>query len=172
MNFIAGLRTIREYLISLNLFESSASQTNPHRLRTEIISTRICIVLATIAVFILVFFAALEQTTQSITIRNPSQDTLDQLYSEYLTTVQCSCSQVEIPYKTFINISYKLHPVCSSVFITDSWINLLFSPDMTYYYPLDFRSSGNGQFQLLASLCLFANQTLNNAIADFLSTFS
>ncbi|CAF4114461.1 unnamed protein product, partial [Adineta steineri] len=174
-----GLRTIKEYLSSLNLFESSAGLTNPNRLRTEIISTRIYIVLATIAVFILVLFTALEDTTQSITIQNPSQDTFDQFYSEYLTrlqskdstTFQCSCSQIEIPYKTLINISYKLHPVCSSVFITDSWINLLFSPDMTYYYPIDFRSSGNGQFQLLASLCLFANQTLNNAIDDFLSDF-
>ncbi|CAF4031279.1 unnamed protein product, partial [Adineta steineri] len=179
MNFIAGLRTIKEYLSSLNLFESSAGLTNPNRLRTEVISTRIYIVLATIAVFILVLFTALEDTTQSITIQNPSQNTFDQFYSEYLTrlqskdstTFQCSCSQIEIPYKTLINISYKLHPVCSSVFITDSWINLLFSPDMTYYYPIDFRSSGNGQFQLLASLCLFAKQTLNNAIDDFLSDF-
>ncbi|CAF3857047.1 unnamed protein product [Adineta steineri] len=179
MNFIAGLRTIKEYLSSLNLFESSAGLTNPNRLRTEIISTRIYIVLANIAVFILLLFTALEHTTQSITIRNPSQDTFDQYYSEYSTrlqskdstTFQCSCSQVEIPYKTLVNISYKLHPVCSSVFISDSWINLLFSPDMTYYYPFDFRSSGNGQFQLLASLCLFANQALNNAIDDFLSNF-
>ncbi|CAF1210515.1 unnamed protein product [Adineta steineri] len=179
MNFIAGLRTIKEYLSSLNLFESSAGLTNPNRLRAEIISTRIYIVLANIAVFILLLFTALEHTTQSITIRNPSQDTFERYYSEYLTrlqsepstTFQCSCSQVEIPYKTFINISYKLHPVCSSVFISDSWVNLLFSPDMTYYYPFDFRSSGNGQFQLLASLCLFASQTLNNAIDDFLSNF-
>ncbi|CAF4191089.1 unnamed protein product, partial [Adineta steineri] len=179
MNFIAGLRTIKEYLSSLNLFESSAGLTNPNRLRTEIISTRIYIVLANIAVFILLLFTALEHTTQSITIRNPSQDTFERYYSEYSTrlqskdstTFQCSCSQVEIPYKTLINISYKLHPVCSSVFISDSWVNLLFSPDMTYYYPFDFRSSGNGQFQLLTSLCLFANQALNNAIDDFLSNF-
>ncbi|CAF1180168.1 unnamed protein product [Adineta steineri] len=179
MNFIAGLRTIKEYLISLNLFESTASRNDLNRLRTEIISTRIYIVLMAIAVFILVLFTALEDTTQSITIQNPSEDTFNQFYSEYLTrlqskdstTFQCSCSQVEIPYKTLINISYKLHPVCSSVFISDSWVNLLFSSDMTYYYPLDFRSSGNGQFQLLASLCLFANQALNNAIDDFLSNF-
>ncbi|CAF4129948.1 unnamed protein product, partial [Adineta steineri] len=179
MNFIAGLWTIKEFLNCLNLFESLATQTNPNRLRTELISTRIYMVLMTIAIVILALFTALENTTQSINIQNPSQDTFDRYYSEYLTrlqseystTFQCSCSQIEIPYRTFINITYKLHPVCSSVFVSHSWINLLFSPDMTYYYPIDFRSSGNGQFQLLASLCLFANQALNNAIDDFLSNF-
>ena len=41
---------------------------------------------------------------------------------------------------------------------------------MTYFFQLDFRSSATGQFQLLASLCLFANRTIQDAIDDFLSS--
>jgi hypothetical protein len=170
MGFIAALHYTRRRTVDLNLFESAATRSNPHHLRTAIISTRLYIVLLTIAVFILVLFTALAQKTQTVTIRNPSQDVFQQLYFQYSTTLQCPCSQVEIPYETFINISYDLHPVCSSVFVSDSWINLLFRPDIGYFFPLDFRSSGSGQFQLLASLCSFANRIIQDAIDDFLTS--
>jgi hypothetical protein len=170
MSFIAALHYTRRRAVELNLFESAATRSNPHHLRTAIISTRLYIVLLTIAVFILVLFTALAQKTQTVTIRNPSQDVFQQLYFQYSTTLQCPCSQVEISYRTFINISYDLHPVCSSVFVSDTWINLLFRPDMGYFFPLDFRSSGSGQFQLLASLCSFASRIIQDAIDDFLAS--
>jgi hypothetical protein len=169
MNFVAVLRSIKSFLIQLNLFESVDTRSNPDRLRTAIISTRLCIILMTIAVFILVLFTALSQRTQTVIIQNPSEDVFQELYLKYSTTLHCPCNQVEIPYKIFINTSYKFHPVCSSVFVSNSWINLLFRPDMGYFFPFDFRSSASGQFQLLASLCLFANRTIQDATDNFLS---
>jgi hypothetical protein len=170
MGLVATLRYIRTRAVQLNLFESAATRSNPHHLHTSIVSTRLYLILMTIAVFILVLFTALAKKTQTVTIQNPSQDVFQALYSKYSTTLQCPCSQLEIPYETFINISYDLHPVCSSVFVSDTWINLLSRPDIGYFFPLDFRSSGSGQFQLLASLCLFANRIIQDAIDDFLAS--
>jgi len=169
MSFVAILRSIKNFAAKLNLFESIETRSNPDHLRTAIITTRLYIILLTIAVFILVLFTALSQQIQTVTIQNPSEDVFQELDSKYSTTLQCSCSQVEIPYKTFINISYRFHPVCSSVFVSNSWINLLFRPDIGYFFPLDFRSSASGQFQLLASLCSFANRTIQEAVEDFFS---
>ncbi|UJR20676.1 hypothetical protein I4U23_023797 [Adineta vaga] len=170
MHFLAILRYIKIHIVNLNLFETIDTVTDPNRLRTAIISTRIYILLLTSAVFILSAFTALGQYVENITVRNPSQDVFQNLYSAYSSTLHCPCSHVEVPYETFINISYKFHPVCSSIFVSERWINLLFSPDMTYYHPFDFRSTGTNQFQLLASLCLFANRILQDAVDDFLST--
>jgi hypothetical protein len=169
MGFRTAIRYIKSVVTELNYFESAATRSNPEDLRTAIIATRFYISITATVVFILVLFTALGQQTLTVTIRNPSEDVSEELHSKYSTTLQCPCSQVQIPYETFINTSYKLHPVCSSVFVSDMWINLLFNHDMGYYFPLDFRSSASGQFQLLASLCLFLNRTIQDATDDFLS---
>ncbi|CAF1529101.1 unnamed protein product, partial [Adineta steineri] len=169
MKLRATLRYLRTRLVELNLFENSASRTDIHHLRTAIISTRVYLVLLITAVSILILTTALEQTTQTVTIQSPSENVFQKLYLKYSSTLQCPCNQVETLYKTFTTISYKLHPVCSSVFVSSTWINILFNPDIAYFHPLDFRSSASGQFQLLTSLCLFANRTVENAIDDFLS---
>jgi hypothetical protein len=126
MNFVTACRSIKKFFIQLNLFESIDSRSNAHHLRSAIIATRIYIILITMAVFILVFFTAFGQQTELITIKNPSEDVFQALYTKYSSTLQCPCNQIEISYKTFINISYTFHPVCSSVFVSNSWIDLLF----------------------------------------------
>ena len=51
----------------------------------------------------------------------------------------------------------------------DSWINLLFLPDdELIIFHLIFVHLLSGQFQLLASLCLFVNRTIQDAIDDYL----
>ncbi|CAF4164670.1 unnamed protein product, partial [Adineta steineri] len=169
MELRATLRYLRTRLVELNLFENSASRTDIHHLRTAIIFTRVYLVLLITVVVILILTTALEQTTQTVTVQSPSENVFQKLYLKYSSTLQCQCNQVETLYKTFTTISYKLHPVCSSVFVSSTWINILFNRDIAYFHPLDFRSSASGQFQLLTSLCLFANRTIENAIDDFLS---
>ena len=134
MAWVTAFRYIKTRAVELNFFESAATRSNLHDLRTAIIATRLYIIILTITVFILALFTALDQKTQTITVQNPSQDVFQKLYLDYSATLQCPCSQVEILYETFINISYNLHPVCSSVFVSDTWINLLFLPDMTYFF--------------------------------------
>ena len=169
MNFLVLLRSIKTFFIQLNLFESVESRSNAHYLRTTIIATRIYIVVMTIAVLAVVFLTAFNEQTQTVTVQNPSEDVFQTLHAKYSTTLQCPCKQVEIPYKTFVNISYTFHPVCSSIFVSKNWIDFVFRDDMGYYFPFDFRSAAPGHFQLLASLCSFAHRIVQDALDDSLS---
>lgn len=60
------------------------------------------------------------------------------------------------------------HEICSSSFLTDSWISSLFLANATSHNILDFRSFTFAQFQALALLC----QTAQSAIKDGVRTFN
>ena len=169
MNIVAAARWITVQGAQLNLFESLATRSNPFVLRTAIISTRFYIVLLTIAVMILATFTGFADQLQTVTIHNPSMATFEHLHSHHSTTLRCPCTHLNIVYDRFVNTSYRLHPICSSIFVSPAWIDLLFSPQIGYYFQLDFRSSASGQFQILSSLCSFANEVIQDAIDDQLS---
>jgi hypothetical protein len=46
---------------------------------------------------------------------------------------------------------------------------MLFNQNIGYYIQIDFRSSASGQFQLISSLCSLAQETVHDALDDFLS---
>ncbi|UJR19439.1 hypothetical protein I4U23_022569 [Adineta vaga] len=106
---------------------------------------------------------------QVIIVRNPSEFEFRTLQENYPNTLTCPCQQMTIPYGSFIKIIPEHHPICSSIFMSEMWINLLFNYNISYYYPLDFRSSSSGQFQILSSLCSLVKQFLNDQIQEFLS---
>ena len=160
---------LKNQALEWNLFESETTQTNRFHLRTALLATRFYIALLTIAIVILIIFTAFGTQLRTVTTRKPTHMIFQDLYSRYTNQLQCPCSRIDIPYKIFINISYRLHPVCSSVFTSETWINLLFSPLIGYFYQIDFRSSASGQFQLLASLCSSVKRTIDDAINDHLS---
>ena len=162
-------RWLKSHLLEWNLFESENTQTNRFHLRTAVIATRFYIALLTISIGILIMFTAFGTQLRTVTVQNPTQMIFQDLNSRYPNQLQCPCSRIDIPYKTFIEISYRLHPVCSSVFISETWINLLFDPLIGYFYPVDFRSSASGQFQLLAALCSSVKSAIDDAINDHLS---
>ncbi|CAF2169519.1 unnamed protein product [Rotaria magnacalcarata] len=162
-------RRIKERAVQLNLFENEGTSLDVFNLRTALISTRVYIVLLTFAVTILVFYTALNGTTQNITIQNPSQMTYETLFNKYSTTLSCRCSQVTIPYGKFISVFTRYHSICSSFFVSQTWINMLFNPNISYYIQIDFRSSSSGLFQLLSTHCSFVNRSVNDALDNFLS---
>ncbi|CAF3767496.1 unnamed protein product [Rotaria sp. Silwood1] len=152
----------------LNLFENEVSPTDSFQRRTAIISTRFYLALLSLTITVLVIYTALGYQTVTITIRNPNHTVYLDLYNQYPTTLSCPCSQIAIPYGTFISVSYQYHPVCSSVFVSNTWLDLLFNPNMSYFFQLDFRSSASGQFQLIRSLCSLVDRFVNDTLFDFL----
>jgi hypothetical protein len=149
-------RWFKERAAKLNLFESEVAHSNAFHLRTSIISTRAYIVLLTIAITTLIVYTILGSQTQSIIIRNRSQTVYEDLLNKYPTTLSCQCSQIDISYGAFISVSVPYHPICSSFFVSDTWINMLFNQNIGYYIQIDFRSSASDQFQFISSLCSFA----------------
>ena len=126
-------------------------------------------VLLTIAITTLIVYTILGSQTQSITIRNRSQTVYEDLLNKYPTTLSYQCSQIDISYGAFISVSVQYHPICSSFFVSGIWINMIFNQNIGYYIQIDFRSSASDQFQLISSLCSLAQETVHNALDDFLS---
>ena len=93
------------------------------------------------------------------------------LQSTYSTTLVCTCSQISIPYKKFVYMQPSFHQICSSVFITQQWINYLFNyfnTNESLFSSNDFRMNSVAQFQGLLSFCQLATQAVNDELRQFL----
>ena len=165
----AYARWIKAQAIELNLFPNEASLVNAFHLRSSVIATRVYLMLFTLVITILVLFTALKSQTHTITVDNVSLGTYEKLLKQYPTSLSCPCRQVAIPYGTFASISVDYHMLCSSVFVSKAWIDHVFSPNLSYFSPIDFRSLASGYFQMLATLCSSSMKIVNDTITDFLA---
>ena len=155
--------------VGWNLFESPESRLDARQLRIEIISTRIYVFTLTLLTVNLIIYASLMTLTQTMTRTDPSQATYAALYEKYPNTLSCPCKSISIRYEDFTNISVQYHPICTSGFITNAWINQLFDASMR---PLDSDAPSVTfltYFQLLNAFCSTARRTVQNSIKDFFS---
>ncbi|UJR38740.1 hypothetical protein I4U23_031405 [Adineta vaga] len=166
MNFV---RQIKQKLSELNFFELEIIRLKNFDQNKAKLATRIYIIIFSKLLTILIIYLAFQGQNRIVIIQNPSQSDFTTLLKQYPHTLTCPCQQISILYESFLDITLEYHPICSSVFVSDDWINLLFNYNMSYYYPLDFRSSAMGQFQILSSLCSLSKEFLNEKIRDLLS---
>ena len=119
------------------------------------------------SIVILLLFTSLSSQTTSVKVPNPSLSVCKRLQDLYPDTLKCPCSNVMVPYNTFISLSATLHQVCSSDYVTESWISLLLlleaNPDGT----ASWYGVGSRHFHLLSTLCQLANETIADAINRF-----
>ena len=165
----AFARWSKTQITELNVFQNEASLSDAFHLRSSIIATRVYLILFTLVITILVLFTALKSETHTITVDHVSLATYEKLLQIYPTSLACPCRQVAIPYGKFASISVDYHVVCSSVFVSNTWINHVFSPNLSYFSAIDFRSLASGYFQILAMLCSSSIRIVNDTITDFLA---
>ena len=110
---------------NLNLFPSIPPTTDEHELRNQRLSTRLFIVCLFISLAILVSYTSLVKITKTINIKEPTLAHYSQLYTTHSQTLTCPCTQISINYGKFLHISYTLHQVCNSVFVTQNWFYYL-----------------------------------------------
>jgi hypothetical protein len=101
-----------------------------------------------------------------MTVMNPSVTTYKNLQVSHPDTLKCPCSLTKITYETFISLSPVFHQVCSSGFVSDSWISLLMVTHNAIYF--DWASRAVHQFRLLSTICDLANSTINDAVQQLI----
>ncbi|UJR06971.1 hypothetical protein I4U23_011259 [Adineta vaga] len=74
------------------------------------------------------------------------------------------------PYTTIISLVPIFHQVCQSDFIDKRWIDVL-KETVHPYAALDWRNTAFSQFQFLSDLCKLANETVKDAIDQFMMQF-
>ncbi len=163
---------IRVKLVELNLFKTAVTLTDPFKLRTSLIATRFYLVLICVSFIILTIYTVIRGYIQSITIENPSRAIFDDLHGKYSSTLHCPCSEIAVKYGSFVSLSPRQHPVCSSLFITDAWIDSTqarYEENNTYPYILrrDFRVVGSLVFRTVAAMCSLSWITLSESWRAF-----
>ena len=157
------IRDIRQYFVRLNLYRENTNFS----IHEQLIATRLNLTLFLLSLFILLMVYGFTPQTYLVSVSSPSLSQFQQLTTQYPSTLSCPCSQVNIPYNTFLSFSPRYHQICSSEYISQSWISSLFSDNITRYFPLDFRISASSQFQTLAFLCRTTSTFVSNALLEF-----
>ncbi|CAF1509563.1 unnamed protein product [Adineta ricciae] len=158
------------FLLTFNLFPSIPPTTDKHKLRNQLISTRLLISLLTISLSTLLLYNSLINITQIIQVEKPSFQNYSALYQKHSQTLTCDCTEISINYKIFIDIQYSLHQVCQSDFVTQKWINYLANAPGngdTFYDAFRVRSSY--AFQALNTFCVLVNETVSTQLIQFYS---
>ena len=156
---------LKRYLIELNLFETiDADEGTIYAQRW---STRIyiCVLLLSMTSFLVQH--GLSVKTELIEVKNPSLESHYKLQKRY-PDVKCPCSQISASYGSFVTLIPIYHPICSSGFISQAWIEMLVDNMTAFRFFGDFRATASTQFQVLRELCRFSRATFNTSIESLL----
>ena len=158
---------MKNYFRNLNLFKSSddnIDQEDEHKHRTNIVSTRVYLTILLLSLIILAVVSWLSVQTTSITIEHPTKSQ----FEVFPFDAYCPCSCMSISYNEFTSIQATFHQVCSSDFVSERWIETIFSgSNSTYFFLLDFRIYGSAMFQALASFCRLSKENVAQSIDLF-----
>ncbi|UJR12301.1 hypothetical protein I4U23_016478 [Adineta vaga] len=161
---------------SLNFFEKKR-QCSPIDISRQQLMTRVFILLIIFSSIAIGFYHIIVEEPQIITVPHPSLSTYEELYSEHGEALYCPCSQIFVPYKTFLNVTFLLHQVCSSDFVSREWLNYIIAFDPAHLslpytsgFGGDFRRIGVSYFQLLSTFCELVEMNIVDALDVFLNT--
>lgn len=97
------------------------------------------------------------------------EETFAQLYASHNTSLNCSCTKGEFLSQDFVTLTVRLHPICSSQFISDRWIGQLFADAQWSSPAIDqFRRVGAIYFVVQQSLCQIAQRAVDRLILELL----
>lgn len=153
---------------SLNFFNSKSS--DPSVKRREQHTTRVYILLLIVASIVLFCYSVFNQKTVIYTVDQPTEATYINLLAKYGDKVQCPCSRLALPYEAFITIEASYHQICSSEFISDSFIAQMFALRDTNTYRGDFMQISGSYFAGLNILCKVSQEVFTISLINFQAT--
>ena len=77
----------------------------------------------------------------------------------YPDTLQCPCSNVTVSYASCVSLSFTLHQVCSSDFVSDAWISTLTLIQSDKWHGMNTR-----HFFLLSNMCRTIQTMINETV--------
>lgn len=164
------IRQCLRHIIEFNVFvPRSTSGLNEYGVQTRRIATRIFLITFTISLTVLLLSISTATSLHTVTISSPQHHQYEALYSQKPQSLTCPCERISINYQRFVRLNYTLHPICRSVYVTESWIaNLTNGNDMLWVD--DFRVVSPLIFQALRSLCQVAEESIQMNLEKFYST--
>lgn len=158
-------------LRTLNYFPSVPPTLDPYKLKSQVITTYATFILFLISLVILISYLSMISVTKTEIVKSPTLKQYLKLYAIYSQKLTCPCKSIAIEHKVFMKVTYTLHQVCSSNFITEDWMDFV----SRYEYTLpninrDFRKSASYMFQSLQLICKQVNGTITYHLSSFYDT--
>ena len=116
--------------------------------------------------YVLFFNVMIDPQVRTVIFTDIDSKTFSKLYSQYGDSLSCPCSTISISYETFVSNTITFHPVCSSFFVNQQWIDALYIPSRSKFGVGDFRTTAVSQFQLLSSLCSISQDLISRTKID------
>ncbi|CAF1035748.1 unnamed protein product [Adineta steineri] len=107
--------------------------------------TWLYIFLLMVSLYILFYITLRESESRMATVSNIAPAIFNQLRLKHKDSLLCPCSKATIPHKVFISNTIKFHPLCSSIFVSQQWIEALYLPNASNYEVTDFRTTASSQ---------------------------
>ncbi|CAF1347727.1 unnamed protein product [Didymodactylos carnosus] len=87
------------------------------------------------------------------------------LFNDHSNTLYCPCTEIAISYSKIMSINPIFHEICSSLFVSQQWLNLVTTyeeelEELGYHFTSD-------AFTLLALFCQLTKGTVNDSISNF-----
>ena len=138
-------------------------------------STRVYFLLLLLALFILVVYTSLTYQQDNNTIKISSLKDFQKFHNLYAaTSFECPCTKISFNRSTFQEIQPAFHQVCSSDFISNDWLNILFTNyqnlSLSEMNSFTFNGTAFAYFQSLKIMCHLTQQAVIDAQDLFLST--
>lgn len=162
---------LKNYLQNFNLF--TRRNSDAFAVREQVLTTRIYIGFLLISLLVLIIVTGLDQRALITTVLLPSTTEFEKLFQTQRHTLSCPCSQIAIPNSAFMSTVPKLHQICSSDLLSDDVLDRLSYLDNNRhkYYYLDVRLYGLDMFRTIISYCMLSNNTINDALTNFLNAY-
>ena len=154
----------------LNLFSHDPFWSSTLTYSEQIINTRLFLILISISLLIVIICSSLIIVTTDETLNKFSIDDFERFEKLYPNTLNALCGQVSIPYRKFLYLSPIFHQVCTSPFISNTWITSLFLSNATSHNILDYRTFGFAHYRSLGLLCNISRQSVKDTHRTFNST--
>jgi hypothetical protein len=169
ITFHSLVGSLKTYATKLNLFNTGSQ--NEQILENERRSTRLYLILLVTSMVLFTFYYCGTSVITMVVVEFPD-------FSSYSTLVhhsslRCLCSKLAVKYEQFVQVEPTYHEVCRSDFVSDDWINRLFTAYQDHRSNSilsDFFRIGVFQFRTLRSLCQLARETIIKDIQLFKKT--
>ncbi|CAF0991108.1 unnamed protein product [Adineta steineri] len=128
--------------------------------------TRLYVILLAVCLYILFYINLIKIKPTTVIVSDITLDLYNKLYTEHHQTLSCPCSTITIPYENITSNDVTIHPVCSSIFVDQIWIEGLYFEEASQYGVWDFRTTAYSQFEFLSSFCSLSNEVISQTLTD------
>ena len=147
-------------LRQLNAFDSFSPDgiDEEYKTKTQVISTRIYLILLAIIFSILVIYTSQAPVLRTIVIHSPSYGKYLNIYQQYPQTLVCPCTTISMKYDRFVQVEVRFHQVCNSSLVSEAYFHLL--QKSQFDLTSDPIGSGSYHLQFVASWCRLARESV------------